>query len=54
MPIDAKLFAHIENDPALSGTYDLESIPFVVTMQNLREYLGLLTKKADDSVRFLM
>ncbi len=43
MPIiDASLFAHIENDAHLAGTYGLEGNHFSVTTKNLESYLNYL------------
>ena len=39
MLIDASLFAHIENDSSLSGTYNLQGMHFIHTTQYLKEYL---------------
>ena len=40
MPIDAKLFAHIENDAALSGTFDLQGNNFELTVKYLTDYIN--------------
>ncbi|MDI1352483.1 MAG: hypothetical protein PSV35_06895 [bacterium] len=42
MPIDASLFAHIENDAFISGTFGLQSNHFANTTQYLKEYVKLL------------
>lgn len=39
MPIDASLFAHIENDASLTGTYKLQGNRFVRTVDYLTRYL---------------
>lgn len=44
MPIDASLFAHIENDSSLTGTYQLEGNKFVRTTEYLNEYLDQLDR----------
>lgn len=38
MPINASLFAHIQNDSSLSGTYALEGNRFTNTVAYLHEY----------------
>jgi hypothetical protein len=41
MTIDAKLFAHIENDSSLKGTFKLEGNRFTRTVEYLHNYLTL-------------
>jgi hypothetical protein len=43
MTIDAKLFAHIENDSSLKGTFKLEGNRFTHTVAYLNDYLQLLS-----------
>jgi hypothetical protein len=48
MLIDLKLFAHIENDAHLSGTFGLEGNSYRVTMAYFEHFLDLLTKASQN------
>ncbi|MDR3442693.1 MAG: DUF3638 domain-containing protein [Legionella sp.] len=48
MVLDASLFAHIQNDAFLSGTYKLEGNFFSNTVVYLNQYINILKTNGDD------